>query len=103
MPIPDDVDPDALISRLAGPLSPPDRAAFRRAAEDALTRVPCWGEGAIYRAVAGLQRQFFDPPPDARQANLGARHYRVTKLQSAPPIGAEDPRTGGRDRRRLVG
>jgi hypothetical protein len=53
MPMPDDADPDALISRLAGPLSPPDRAAFRRAAEDALTRVPCWGEGAVYRAVAG--------------------------------------------------
>jgi hypothetical protein len=57
-----DLDPDALISRLAGPLSPPDRAAFRAAAEDALTRVPCWGEGAVYRAVAGLQRAFFDPP-----------------------------------------
>jgi len=46
-----DLDPDALISRLAGPLSPHNRAAFRAAAEDALTRVPCWGEGAVYRAV----------------------------------------------------
>jgi homoserine acetyltransferase len=46
--IPDDVE--QLISRLAGPLSPPDRVAFRHAAEDALTRVPCWGEGAVYRA-----------------------------------------------------
>jgi hypothetical protein len=52
-----DLDPDALISRLAGPLSPPARAAFRAAAEDALARVPCWGEGAVYRAVAGLQRE----------------------------------------------
>jgi hypothetical protein len=59
-------DVEQLISRLAGPLSPPDRAAFRRAAEDALTRVPCWGEGAVYRAVASLQRAFFDPPPDGR-------------------------------------
>jgi hypothetical protein len=50
MSITDDLDPDALISRLAGPLSPPDRAAFRAAAEDALTRVPCWGEGSLYRA-----------------------------------------------------
>jgi hypothetical protein len=38
MSIIDDLDPDALISRLAGPLSPPARAAFRRAAEDALAR-----------------------------------------------------------------
>jgi hypothetical protein len=66
MSITDDLDSDALISRLAGPLSPPARAAFRAAAEDALTRVPCWGEGAVYRAVASLQRAFFDPPSDAR-------------------------------------
>jgi hypothetical protein len=43
-----------------------DREAFRRAAEDAVSRVPCWGEGAVYRAVASLQRAFFDPPPDGR-------------------------------------
>src|SRR5215469_754071 len=66
MSITDDLDSDALISRLAGPLSPPARAAFRAAAEDALTRVPCWGEGAAYRAVASLQRAFFDPPTDGR-------------------------------------
>src|SRR5215813_9240250 len=66
MSITDDLDSDALISRLAGPLSPPARAAFRAAAEDALTRVPCWGEGAVYRAVAALQRVFFDPPSDGR-------------------------------------
>ena len=98
MPIPDDVDSEALISRLAGPLLPADRAAFRAAAEEALTRVPCLGEGAAYRAIAGLQRCFFDPPPDARQANLGARHYRPSKLTAAPPIGAEDPRATGRAR-----
>src|SRR5262249_26151961 len=46
-----DLDPDALISRLAGPLSPPNRGAFRAAAEDALNRVPCWGAGAVSRAV----------------------------------------------------
>src|SRR5499427_6493411 len=61
-----DLDCEQLISRLAGPLSPPDRIAFRRAAEDALARVPCWGDGAVYRAVAGLQRAFFDPPSDGR-------------------------------------
>src|SRR6516164_8663962 len=51
MLISDDADPDILIDRLAAPLLPADRAAFRAAAEDALTRVPCLGEGAIYRAV----------------------------------------------------
>jgi hypothetical protein len=66
MSITNDLDSDALISRLAGPLSSPARAAFRAAAEDALTRVPCWGEGAVYRAVASLQRAFFDPPSDGR-------------------------------------
>jgi hypothetical protein len=61
VPISDDADPDILISRLAGPLAPADRVAFRRAAEAALARVPCWGEGAVYRAVAVLQRAYFVP------------------------------------------
>ena len=88
MSITDELDSDALISRLAGPLSPPDRIAFRRAAEDALTRVPCWGEGAVYRAVAGLQRAFFDPPSDGRACwgiEKELRHN-VSKLKRAPPI-----------------
>jgi hypothetical protein len=89
MSIDNDLDCEQLIARLAGPLSPPDRIAFRRAAEDALTRVPCWGEGAVYRAVASLQRAFFDPPSDGR-ALWGIEKellHRVSKLKSAPAIG----------------
>jgi len=77
-----DLDPDALISRLAGPLSPPDRAAFRAAAEDALTRVPCWGEGAIYRAV----RAFRDPPTDHRASWDIDQEFGPSKLRDAPAI-----------------
>ena len=81
-------DTEQLISRLAGALSPPDRIAFRRAAEDALTRVPCWGEGAVYRAVAGLQRAFFDPPSDGRALwDIEWELARpVSKLKAAPAI-----------------
>jgi len=86
MSITNDLDSDALISRLAGPLSPRDRVAFRRAAEDALARVPCWGEGAVYRAVAGLQRAFFDPPADGRRAYGPQEFRRPSKLKSAAPI-----------------
>ena len=97
MSIPDDADPEALISRLAGPLSPPDRAAFRRAAEDALTRVPCWGEGAVYRAVAALQRAYFNPPNDRRMSwDISQELPRGTKLTKAAPIGRDDPRCGRR-------
>jgi hypothetical protein len=66
MPLLDDVDSEALISRLAAPLLPANRVAFRAAAEDVLAHVPCPGEGSVYRAVATLQRQFFDPPPDRK-------------------------------------
>jgi hypothetical protein len=84
--IPDDADPDILISRLAGPLAPADRVAFRRAAEAALALVPCWGEGAIYRAVAALQRSFFTPPDDHR-ATWDITHARhASKLTREPPI-----------------
>ena len=79
-------DTEQLISRLAGPLLPRDRAAFRRAAEDALTRVPCWGEGAVYRAVAALQRTFRDPPSD-RNAHWGIeQEFGPSKLRDAPAI-----------------
>jgi hypothetical protein len=80
----DDVDPEILISRLAGPLAPADREAFRRAAEAALARVPCWGEGAVYRAVAVLQRDYFVPPIDTEKHSAHVR--RSSKLTQAPPI-----------------
>jgi uncharacterized protein (DUF2342 family) len=99
MSISDDADPAALIARLAGPLAPPDREAFRRAAEDALTRVPCWGEGAVYRAVAALQRAYFHPPDDRMTGNLRLR--RPTKLTSAPAIAADDVRVVASRRRRF--
>jgi hypothetical protein len=92
-----DPDVDALISRLSGPLLPPARVAFRAAALDALARVPCLGEGAIYRAVASLQRQFWDPPEETNHP-VGVGSRRPSKLASAEPIGAEDPRTGARAR-----
>jgi len=83
----DDLDFEALISRLVGPLSPPDRIAFRRAAEDALTRVPCWGEGAVYRAVAGLQRAFFEPPNEGRAHwDIERELNQPSKLKAAPAI-----------------
>jgi hypothetical protein len=86
MPIPDDADPDILISHLAGPLEPAAREAFRRAAEEALARVPCMGAGAAYRAVAVLQRQYFDPPDDHRAGWGIEQELRHSKLRDAPPI-----------------
>jgi hypothetical protein len=101
--IPDDVDVDALIARLSGPLQPADRAAFRAAAERVLEQLPCAGPGVAYRAVAALQRSFFDPPPDDRYAyNTGPRR-RPSKLAAGPPIGADDPRGIGRRRRQFYG
>jgi len=87
MSIDTDLDCEQLIARLAGPLSPPDRIAFRRAAEDALARIPCWGEGAVYRAVASLQRAFFDPPTDYRAHwDIEREFSHASKLKAAPPI-----------------
>ena len=87
MSITEDLDSDALISRLAGPLSPPDRAAFRRAAEDALSRVPCWGEGAVYRAVASLQLGFRDPPSDGRAHwDIEQELSNPSKVKAGPAI-----------------
>ena len=96
-----DPDLDALIAELAASLTPPHRVAFEAAARAALVAAGCSGCGAAYRLLAPLQRGFWDPPADDRLAHAGARHQRPSKLASAEPIGADDPRTGGRDRRRL--
>jgi hypothetical protein len=84
--IPDDADPDTLINRLAGPLAPDARRAFRAAAEDALARIPCQGEGAVYRAIAPLQRSYFDPPNDYRASWDISHESRASKLRAAPAI-----------------
>ena len=86
MSIIDELDCDALIARLAGPLLPQDRVAFRRAAEEALAQVPCQGEGAIYRTVAALQRSFRTPPSDDRAQWEPAPRPRPSKLRDGPPI-----------------
>jgi hypothetical protein len=80
------LDYDALISRLAGPLSPPDRVAFRCGAEEVFSKVPCWGEGAVYRTVAALQRRFFDPPTFGRAHWDIGHEARPSRLKSAAPI-----------------
>jgi hypothetical protein len=106
MPIPDDADPDVLISRLAGGLAPADRDAFRRAAESALGALPCAGPGSAYRTISVVWRGFFDPPAfTGWDIAHELESMRRSKLTNGPPIGADDPRTGARDRRRfkLVG
>jgi hypothetical protein len=77
---------DSLVARLSRPLAGADREGFRRAAQDALTRVSCWGEGAIYRAVASLQRSFRTPPSDGRALWDIEQELRPSKLRDAPAI-----------------
>jgi hypothetical protein len=83
MPLPDDVDADVLISRLAGGLAPSDRAAFRSAAENALHQLPCAGEGLAYRVVREVWRGYFRPPEDT---SFDIAHERRSKLLNKPPI-----------------
>jgi|SRR5512132_3493583 hypothetical protein len=85
--IPDDIDVDLVISRLAGPLPLAARQAFRRAAEAALSQLVCPGEGAAYRALVPLQRAFFDPPDDHRAAwDISQERTRTSKLINQPPL-----------------
>jgi hypothetical protein len=82
MLISDDVDPDALISRLAHGLAPPDRDAFRSAAEAALQQLPCAGEGLVYRIVREVWRGYFHPPQDT----FSVSPERRSKLVDKPAI-----------------
>jgi hypothetical protein len=100
MPIPD-VDAEILISRLAGGLAPPDRTAFRRAAESALVQLPYAGEGLVYRTVAALWRTYFHPPEDTSW-DIAQELPRNSKLNDGPPIGADGRADAGRERRLRV-
>jgi len=73
----------------------------RSAAESALGTIVCAGEGVVaYRTLREVWRGYFHPPPETNQpTGFGSR--RPSRLANGPPIGADDPRTGGRDRRRL--
>jgi hypothetical protein len=93
-----DLDIELLICELSASLAPPQRAAFEAAARAALAAAGCSGCGAAYRLLGPLQRAYWDPPADDRQANTGARHHRPSKLVQAEAIGTDDPRCGGRDR-----
>jgi hypothetical protein len=94
-------DVELLISELAASLIAPQRYAFLDAARAALAAAGCSGCGAAYRVLAPLQRGYWDPPADNTEAHAGARHHRSSKLRDLPAVGAEDPRTGARDRHRL--
>jgi hypothetical protein len=99
--IPSDADVDSLIARLAGPLTPDARPAFRRAAETALSQISCQGEGAVYRAIAPLQRAFFDPPNDYRASWDISQESRASKLRAAPAIAYGGDQRRVRYRRQL--
>jgi len=95
MPIPDEID--ELVLQLSASLAPPQHHAFIDAARTALADIPCIGPGSAYRVLAPLQRQFFDPPSDARAVS-GPRHH-ANKLTMRPPIAApEEPQSVGRRR-----
>jgi len=95
-------DIELLISELSASLTPPQRHAFLDAARAALAAAGCSGIGAAYRVLVPIQRLHWDPPDDQRTGQpLGVGSRRPSKLASAEPIGADDPRTGGRDRHRL--
>jgi hypothetical protein len=96
-PLPDEVD--LLVVQLAASLEPAQHYAFLAAARTALAGIPCLGPGSAYRVLAQLQRGFWDPPVD--RVAYGPSHHKPSKLNSAPAIGADDPRSGGRDRTRL--
>ena len=98
-----DIDAEQLINRFCGSLAPADRAAFRAAAESALAALVCTGEGIAFRTLRDIWRTYFHPPTDQEAGHqpLWPGSRRPSKLSNGPPIGADDPRTGGRDRRRL--
>jgi hypothetical protein len=99
MPIPDEID--ELVQQLSASLVPPQHNAFIAAARTALAAIPCIGPGSAYRILAPLQRQFFDPPDDARAA-AGPRHHKPNRLNTLPPLEYAGDQRAVRYRRRVA-
>src|SRR5262249_28850080 len=91
---------DGILIELSASLERAQRVAFVDAARAALAGVLGLGPGAAYRLLVPLQRAYWDPPPDDMRRE-GARHLGPSKLQNLPGVGADDPRTGARDRHRF--
>jgi hypothetical protein len=93
---------DELIRELGASLERGRYEEFVAAAHAALAGLDCnhLGPGVVFRTLAGVQRQHWDPPPDSTTAHSFPRHYRAgrTKLASLPPIGRPDRAEGGRER-----
>ena len=89
-----DSDLDAIMAA-ARQLQRHQRDGFLRHIAEVLAAMPVRGEGAVYRAVAALQRAYFHPPSDRVTGHNSPR--RDSKLTSAPAIGRPD----GRSERRL--
>src|SRR5262245_30589366 len=93
---------ELLILQLSASLPPPEHFAFIADARSTLAGVTCIGPGLAYRLLKDVQRRHFDPPPDDEaNRSIGLHMRRRSKLIEAEAIGRDDPRTGGRDRRRL--
>jgi len=90
------VDAEDLIARRSGGFPPADRAAFRRAAENALATSPqCWGPGSIYRVAVPLWRGFFHPPTFEGRTTTWVQGRKPSKLVTEPPLAP------AHDRRRI--
>jgi hypothetical protein len=70
MSITADLDVDALIARLAGPLLPADRVAFRKAAEEAIRSRTVLGRGGRLSNSLRPQCGFRQPPTDTRKDDV---------------------------------
>jgi hypothetical protein len=86
MAIDDDAYPPLLIARLAQSLPSDKQADFAAAAMMVLSLVPVWGPGSCYRAVAGIQGRYFEPPDGRRAAWDIACESRDTKLTNRAPL-----------------
>ena len=74
------------------PLPPDVRGPFLEACARELAALPEIGDGAVFRIVTMVQKQFFDPPDTSRK--WGVEFGRRSKLKDAEPIEGHE-----RDRR----
>ena len=96
-------DAETLIFSLAQPLEEPNRAAFVRAASEAVEKLGpnAYGPGAVHRLLAPLWRQFFHPPSETSSTNRSRAYHPDDdgEAQALTKFAREAPQQTGEVRR----
>ena len=87
-------DEMSALYRATQPIALHLRDAFLQDLADELRRYPEIGPGIVYRAIATLQRKYFDPPDTSTETRHDQARRLRPRMRRASIVGDRSPRSG---------